>query len=93
MPSRLSRRRFLATLSTKHIVKHAVPDLSHDTNLLLNRFRHRGHHEVSHGVEVDAVGVTVVRVSHGQDDGERRSGDDLGFHDGLLSLLAMFSWS
>jgi len=91
LPTRLSRRRFLATPGTKHIIEHAVPDLSHDTNLLLDRFRHGGHHEVRHGVEVHAIGVTVVGVGHGQDDREGRSGDNLGFHDDLMILLARSS--
>jgi hypothetical protein len=83
----LSRCRFLATLGTKHIIEHAVPDLPHDTDLLLDGLCDSGDHEVGHGVEVDAVGVAVVRVGHGQDDGEGRGGDDLGFHDHLVGLL------
>jgi hypothetical protein len=88
LPTHLSRRRFLAALGTKHIIKHAVPDLSHDANLLLNRLRHSGHHEVGHCVEVDAVGVAVVRVGDGKDDGEGRGGDDLGFHDDLVGFVS-----
>jgi hypothetical protein len=86
-PTPLSRCRFLATLGTKHIIEHAVPDLPHDTDLLLNGLCDSGDHEVGHGVEVDAVGVTVVRVGHGQDDGEGRGGDDFGFHDLLVGSL------
>jgi hypothetical protein len=38
-------------------------------------------------VEVDAVGVAVVRVRHGQHDGEGRGADDFGFGDDLIELL------
>lgn len=42
-------------------------------------------------MEVDAVGVAVMRVRHGQDDGEGRGADDFGFGDddlnGIVSLM------
>lgn len=82
----LSRRDTLAARAND-IVKHAVPDLPDDANLLLNRLLHSRSHEVGDGVEVDAVGMTIVRVGHGQDDGERRRADDFGFRDDLIFLL------
>jgi hypothetical protein len=82
----LSRGSTLAA-STQDIVKHAVPDFLDDTNLLLDGFLDRGH-EVRDGVEVDTVGVPVVRVRHGKDDGEGRGTDDFGSRDDLMNLLA-----
>lgn len=82
-----SRRNTLVSGSTHDIVKHAGPDLLENANLLLDGFLHRRRHEVCDGVEVDAVGVAVVRVGHGQDDGEGCGADDLGFGDDLVGLL------
>jgi hypothetical protein len=39
-------------------------------------------------VEVDAVGVAVVRVRHGNHNGKGRGADDFGFGDDLVDLLA-----
>ena len=83
MAKYLSRRSTLVA-STHDIVKHAVPDLLDDADLLLDGLLDCGSHEVRDGVEVDAVGVAVVRVGHGQDDGERRGADDFGFGDDLM---------
>ena len=87
MALRLSRRSTLVA-STHNIVKHAVPDLLHNADLLLDGFLDSRSHEVRDGVEVDAIGVAVVRVRHGQDDGEGRGADDLSFGDDLIDLLA-----
>lgn len=83
----LSRRGTLVA-STQDVVKHAAPELLDDANLLLNRFLDRGH-EVRDGVKIDAVGVAVVRVRHGQHDGEGRGADDFGFGDDLMDLISL----
>lgn len=82
----LSRRGTLVA-STQDIIKHTAPELLDNTDLLLNRFLDSRGHEVCDGVEVDAVGVAVVRVRHGKDDGEGRGADDFGFGDDLIELL------
>lgn len=86
-----SSRRSTFVASTHDIVKHAVPDLLDDTNLLLDGLLDSRGHEVRDSVKVDAVGVAVVRVRHGQDDGEGRGADDFGFGDDLVDLLAWWS--
>lgn len=80
-----SRRRTLAA-AAHDVVQHAVPDLSGNTNLLLDRFLDSRSHEIRDGVEVNAVGVAVMRVGHGQNDRERRGADDLGFCDDLFDV-------
>lgn len=79
---RLGRDDLLVATSADHVVQHAVPDLLHDADLLLDGFR-SGSQEVGDGVEVDTVSVAVMRVGDGQDDGEGRCADDFGSHDGL----------
>jgi hypothetical protein len=64
-----SRRRTFAAAGAHDVVQHAVPDLLDHTDLSLNRFLNSCH-EVRDGVEIHAVGVAVVRVGHGQDNGE-----------------------
>ena len=83
----LSRRNALVAAGAHDIVEHAGPDLFDDADLLLDGLLDRCH-EVRDGVEVDAVGVAVVRIGHGQDDGERRGADDFGFGDDLVDVLA-----
>lgn len=87
----LSRRGTLVA-STQDVVKHAAPELLDNTDLLLNRLLHGRGHEVRDGVKIDAVGVAVVRIRHGKDNGEGRGADDFGFGDDLMDLISlMFS--
>lgn len=87
-----STRSDLLTATTHDVVEHAVPDLLEHTSLLLDGFGDAGDaggHEVGHAGEVHVVGVAVVGVGHGQDDGVGRGGFDFGFHDCLWELLIL----
>jgi hypothetical protein len=64
-----SSRSTLAAAGAHYVVQHAVPELLDHTDLCLNRLLNSCH-EVRDSVEIHAVGVAIVRIGHGQDDGE-----------------------
>lgn len=82
-----SGRRFLAV--AHYVVEHAVPDFLQHAGLLLNGFGDGGvarGHKVCYAGEVGAVGVAIVGVGHGKNDGEGRCSGNLGLHDDHFRL-------